>query len=240
MAASRQDEKTGPSAADDTGSRPSPPAALVRVDARDPSTTGASLQALLERDGAVIVTHLIARDEAERIRQDLQPHFEADTGDKSGFFPSTTRRAVGLLGISTACVDLALNGLFNDVAARMLTSEFQYWIGQQRHVAVSRPQISSTVGFQVNPGAKQQGLHRDEIDYHVRDTDRPVVVLGCVTAVTRTTRENGATVVIPGSHRWKDDRCPLDHEAVPAELDPGDATIFLGSTYHAGGANTTL
>jgi len=65
-------------------------------------------------------------------------------------------------------------------------------------------------------------------------------LIGCVAATVKTTKANGATVLIPGSHKWKDDRCPYDHEAVPAELEPGDATIFLGSTYHAGGANTTV
>lgn len=58
-------------------------------------------------------------------------------------------------------------------------------------------------------------------------------------AVTRTTKENGATIVIPGSHLWGPDRCPLDEEAIPAELQIGDALIFVGNVYHAGGANTT-
>ncbi|KIW92964.1 uncharacterized protein Z519_06813 [Cladophialophora bantiana CBS 173.52] len=211
---------------------------LTRVDARDPSTTADLVQEVLERDGAIIVTNLLSREQAEQIRRDLQPHFDADGGDKSGFFPKTTRRAIGLLGISPTCVDLALNPLFNEVASRLLTSKFEYWIGQEKQVAVSKPQISSTVGFQVNPGSRQQGLHRDDIDYHIR-SGHDSVLIGCVAATVKTTRENGATVLIPGSHRWKDDRCPYDHEAVPAELEPGDAAIFLGSTYHAGGANTT-
>ncbi|OAL25930.1 hypothetical protein AYO22_04557 [Fonsecaea multimorphosa] len=203
---------------------------LTRVDARDASTTADLVQEILERDGAVIVTNLLSREQAEQIRRDLKPHFDADGGDKSGFFPNTTRRAIGLLGKSATCVDLALNPLFNEVAARLLTSKFEYWIGQERQVAVSKPQISSTVGFQVNPGSRQQGLHRDDIDYHVREGHESVLI-GCVAATVKTTRENGATIIIPGSHLWKDDRCPYDHEAVPAELEPGDATFFLGSTY---------
>lgn len=64
-------------------------------------------------------------------------------------------------------------------------------------------------------------------------------MIGCVTALTKTTKENGATVAIPGSHLWGPERQPLDEEAVPAELEPGDAFIFLGNLYHAGGANVT-
>lgn len=104
----------------------------MRVDARDSNTTAAYLQEILERDGAVIVTNLISREMAEQIRHDLKPHFDADGGDQSGFFPNTTRRAIGLLGISPSCVDLALNPLFNEVASNMLTSKFTYWLGQEK------------------------------------------------------------------------------------------------------------
>ncbi|KAJ5089675.1 hypothetical protein N7532_008359 [Penicillium argentinense] len=211
---------------------------LVRVDANDTTVTAEYLQHILERDGGVIVENFISKEAASRIRTDLKPHFDADGGDASGFFPKTTRRAIGLLGISDNCVDLCLHPLLRGVASYMLTSEFHHWVGQEKHTAVSRPQISSTVGFQVNPGSKQQGLHRDDIDYHVEDGDRPMM-LGAVTAIMKTTKENGATVVIPGSPKWPKSRCPYDHEAIPAELEPGDTLFFLGHTYHAGGANTT-
>lgn len=65
------------------------------------------------------------------------------------------------------------------------------------------------------------------------------MMLGCVTAVTKTTAANGATICIPGSHLWEADRMPLDSETVPAELNPGDALIFVGNMYHAGGGNKT-
>lgn len=75
-------------------------------------------------------------------------------------------------------------------------------------------------------------------DYHTRNCDMPMM-LGCVTALTKTTKENGATICIPGSHLWGPERCPYDHEAVPAELEPGSALIFVGNLYHAGGGNIT-
>lgn len=75
-------------------------------------------------------------------------------------------------------------------------------------------------------------------DYYQHNTTDPVMI-GCVTALTKTTKENGATIAIPGSHLWGPDRKPLYDEAVPAELEIGDALIFLGNLYHAGGGNTT-
>lgn len=214
----------------------SEPPSLTRVKAGD--TSAEELAEILKRDGGVIVESFISTEAAEQLRNDLKPAFAADAGDSTGFFPSTTRRATGLLGISDGFVKLATHPLYNEVASLILTSKYTYWLGQERHTSISRPQISSTVAFQVNPGSKQQGLHRDEIDYHTREGEEPMM-MGAVTAVMRTTKANGATVVIPGSHKWSGERCPQEHETVAAELEPGDTLMFLGNVYHAGGANTT-
>lgn len=64
-------------------------------------------------------------------------------------------------------------------------------------------------------------------------------MLGCLLAVTKSTKENGATMVIPRSHLWGMDRAPKVAEAIPVELDVGDAFFFQGNVYHGGGANTT-
>ncbi|KAK0119257.1 hypothetical protein ONS95_008108 [Cadophora gregata] len=211
---------------------------IQRMSAKDPATTCEALVAIIERDGGVIVEDLISAALVAQIKSDLAPHFDTDKVDKSGFFPRTTQRATGLLAISDACVELALNPLYNAIANKMISSTYTFWDAQVQETVTSKPQISSTVGFRVNPGGKQQGLHRDDSDYHTRNCDMPVM-MGCVTALTKTTKENGATIVIPGSHLWGPDRCPYDEESIPAELDPGSALIFLGNTYHAGGGNTT-
>ncbi|KAJ4172340.1 hypothetical protein NW754_002534 [Fusarium falciforme] len=190
---------------------PTPP--IVRFDATDPSTTIDKLVEVIKRDGGVIVEKLITPELAAQISKDLKPAFDTDIKDKYGFFPETTQRATGLLGLSEA------------------------W-GDHKKTVSGKPIISSTAGFRVNPGGTQQVLHRDDNDYYRHNTDEPLMI-GCVTALTKTTKENGATICIPGSHLWGPDRRPLDEEAVPAELEIGDALIFLGNLYHAGGANTT-
>ncbi|PVH78383.1 PhyH-domain-containing protein [Cadophora sp. DSE1049] len=211
---------------------------ITRLSVLDPKTTPEVIETLLSRDGAVIIESLASPSLCAQIRTDLKPHFDFDKVDARGFFPTTTQRATGLFAHSDASVELALTPLFQAVAERMLNSTYTYWEGQKTKTVTGKPQIASTVGFRINPGGKQQPLHRDDADYHTRNIDMPVM-LGCVTALTRTTKENGATIVIPGSHMWGPDRCPLDEEAIPAELEIGDALIFVGNVYHAGGANTT-
>lgn len=240
--------------------KPSSPPKFERRDATDPSTTTEVLVSVIERDGGVIVEKLISQELATQIKSDLKPYFDTDPIDPSGFFPHTTQRANGLLAKSDACVELACNPTYINVANAMVSSTYTYWNGQQQETVTEKPIISSTVGFRVNPGGKQQALHRDdrfvnheqiyyyvcfqaniwlfESDYHTRNCDMPMMI-GCVTALTKTTKENGATIVIPGSHLWGPERCPRDEEAIPAELNPGDALIFVGNTYHAGGGNVT-
>ena len=211
---------------------------VVRIPATSP-TAEVEILAHLESDGVVIVTGMFSRDHVEQVKQDLASHFTSDVVDPSGFFPSTTQRATGLFGISRACVDLAMHPLYLSVANRLLASTFTFYLGTEKKTVVSKPIISSTVGFRVNPGGQQQRLHRDDTDCHAQPRDWPVMI-GCVTALTRTHKDNGATIVIPGSHKWTDlDRAPMVEEAVLAELEPGDATIFLGNLYHAGGGNIT-
>ena len=49
--------------------------------------------------------------------------------------------------------------------------------------------------------------------------------------------ENGATLVVPGSHRWEPDRIPSPDEIIPAEMPAGSTLLWLGGTLHGAGAN---
>lgn len=135
---------------------------LARCDATDPSTTAEKLVDIINRDGGVIVEKLITRDLAEAIKKDLKPYFDKDIPDKSGFFPLTTQRASGLLGISDNCVELACNKLYTDVANILVSSSHTFWRGDHQKTVSGKPIISSTVGFRVNPGGRRQVLHRDD------------------------------------------------------------------------------
>ncbi|KAG9500601.1 hypothetical protein J7337_009083 [Fusarium musae] len=212
--------------------------AISTLHANDPNTTPETIINALERDGALIIKGIASKALCEQIRSDLKPLFDSDVKDDSGFFPPTTKRATGFFATSDACVELALNPLFQSVAEKVLGSKYTYWEGQEQLTVFGKPYLASAVGFRVEPGGKQQALHRDDSDYHPRNCDMPVM-LGCVTALTKTTKENGATIVIPKSHLWGPDRCPLDEEAIAGELEIGDAMLFLGNVYHAGGANIT-
>ena len=89
------------------------------------------------------------------------------------------------------------------------------------------------------PGAEQQLLHRDEIVWVHLPKPHAEVELALVIALVDFRAELGATVVAPGSHRWEPERAARPEELACAEMPAGSAVIYLGSTIHAGGQNTT-
>ncbi|KAK4704601.1 hypothetical protein P7C70_g1606, partial [Phenoliferia sp. Uapishka_3] len=67
------------------------------------------------------------------------------------------------------------------------------------------------------------------------------VAIGFFLAGKKTSKANGATRFIPGSHLWPHEKLGGHHEedCVYAELNPGDAFMMLASAQHGGSANTT-
>jgi ectoine hydroxylase-related dioxygenase (phytanoyl-CoA dioxygenase family) len=89
------------------------------------------------------------------------------------------------------------------------------------------------------PGAEQQILHRDEDVWIHLPRPHPEVQVASVIALVDFSAELGATVVAPGSHRWERGRQPEPGELASAEMPAGSAVLYLGSTIHAGGRNST-
>lgn len=90
-----------------------------------------------------------------------------------------------------------------------------------------------------HPGQARQPLHRDTDAWlHLPLGDKPVAVtLMC--AMSEFTAQNGATWVVPGSHRNPAGAVPDPDSAVQATMSKGDALIFRSDLFHAGGANDT-
>jgi ectoine hydroxylase-related dioxygenase (phytanoyl-CoA dioxygenase family) len=66
---------------------------------------------------------------------------------------------------------------------------------------------------------------------------RPPLSAACIWALDEFTSSNGATVAVPGSHTWGQDRVPEPAEAIPVVMPAGSAVFFLGTLWHGGGAN---
>lgn len=95
--------------------------------------------------------------------------------------------------------------------------------------------LSQLQVIEILPGEVAQPLHPDDAFYPF---PRPRRHLGAATVVALDdfTEENGATVVVPGSHRWGD-RVPKPEQAIPCVMPVGSMVFFLGTLWHGGGAN---
>ncbi len=99
--------------------------------------------------------------------------------------------------------------------------------------------VSSLSSISIRPGEDAQPLHADD---QLLPVPRPHVPLVCNTmwALTDFTEANGATRIVPGSH--KADRAPRyggHYDSIPAEMAAGSVLVWNGSLWHGGGANRT-
>jgi ectoine hydroxylase-related dioxygenase (phytanoyl-CoA dioxygenase family) len=191
----------------------------------------------LERDGAVIVEDLLDADLLARFNAEIDPFIETAPLAKDRefinaaiqwFFGAQTRDVTGVAGRSRVfATEILTHPVYRAVCDAIL--------------------LPSCASYQLNiahvldrgPGSEQQLIHRDEAVWVHLPSPHPDVQLASVIALVDFTADNGATRVVPGSHRWPRDRVATPDELVAAEMAAGSAVVYLGSTLHGGGANVT-
>ena len=113
--------------------------------------------------------------------------------------------------------------------------------------------LQAITATEIHPGATAQKLHRDDSLWPAPGERYPMSIQAMF-AFSDFTAENGATRVIPGSHRWPDakhfepenwrsfgrPRADLSpDEVVPVEMPAGSCFVWSGFLFHGGGPNTT-
>jgi len=189
----------------------------------------------IEADGAVIVQGLIAADVLARLNAELDPWLEASTTERpcinpgvEWFMGKTTRHLTGVAAKSrTFATDVLCNPLLLEVCDAILLPN------------CSRYQLNVGHVLDRGPGAEPQMLHRDQLVWCDLPKPHPELQVASVMALVDFTEENGATRIIPGSHRWPLDRVPEEEETIPPVMKAGDAVVYLGSTIHGAGSNST-
>lgn len=99
--------------------------------------------------------------------------------------------------------------------------------------------VSSLSSISIDPGEIAQPIHADDQVMPVAKPHAPFVC-NSMWALTDFTEENGATRIIPGTH--KADASPnygQHYDSIPAEMPKGSVLIWHGSLWHGGGANNS-
>lgn len=207
---------------------------LVHLHASDPIDR---IVATVNEHGAAIVEDVLSPDVLTRFNAELDPLLAAASADHggafindaiAGFFGGCTRHITGVAAKSPVfATEVLVNPVLVGVAEAIL--------------------LSNCSGIQLNlghvldrgPGAERQLLHRDELVWAHLPVPHAEVMVASLVALVDFTEDNGATVLVPGSHRWDRHRQPREDEIVPAAMPAGSAVIYLGSIIHAAGSNTT-
>ena len=189
------------------------------------TATGADVAAALARDGCVVVERLVPRALLDRIGDELAPYLEKTAFGVDEFSGRRTRRTGGLIARSPTCRDVVMHPLVLDAVRQVLAHATTF-------------QLHLTQVIAIGPGEPGQPIHRDQWAFDFFPFPNGFDV-ECHTmwAMDDFTEENGATRVIPGSHRWDDKLRPGVEETVPAEMPKGSVLFYLGSLYHGGGGN---
>jgi ectoine hydroxylase-related dioxygenase (phytanoyl-CoA dioxygenase family) len=214
--------------------------------ARVPATSSVDdVHAILERDGAVIVEDLLSPELVAAVNAEVDPAVRETDPDgewfnemMKGFHGPNTRALSGVAGISPSfAVEVMCHPLLLGLCDRVLLP------------SCARYQLNLGQILQRGPGSPDQILHRDELVWADVPRPAPELQLATVIAFVDFTVENGATRVVPGSHRW-DDRGlvpieqmlrppPEPHSVARAAMRAGSAVVYLGGTIHGAGANVT-
>ena len=182
---------------------------------------------ILEEDAGLIIDNFLSSESVNLIKDDLRPYLNVTRNGQDEFTGFETKRVGALMARSKTCQDLALNPLINQMVDSFLKPHCESY------------QLHFTSAIQIGPGESSQILHRDRGLWGGYIPRRIETQFSTVWAINDFTKENGATQVVPGSHKWDKNRQPLPEEIAYAEMKAGSVFIYTGSVLHGGGTNTT-
>lgn len=176
----------------------------------------------LAADGYALIPDAIDPEQVAAARADLLAIVASTPAGRDDFEGRRTRRVYALFAKTRALDELALHPVVLGVLDAVL----------------GHYQLSAPAGISIGPGEVSQPLHPDDAIYPL-PRPHPEVVVNVMWPLQDFTAANGATRIVPGSHRWGDERPGPDTGTVTVDMPAGTALLYSGSVWHGGGANQT-
>lgn len=195
---------------------------------------------MFDTEGFCVIPELLDSAQLKRQREALAPWIDDGPMGRNVFEGTRTHRIYAML---------AKDPVFAELVAHPVSLAWaEYYLGQSCL-------LSACLAIHLQPGESAQPWHTD--DGHTSLTP-PHDLLGVSTfwALDDTTVENGATEVLPGSHRWSETEFPgvlkdqdfateadvtddlgAHPDAVKVTMPAGSLMIARGDLWHRGGAN---
>ena len=193
--------------------------------------------ARLARDGYTVIDDFLSPSQLAEVRRVLALYLGSHAG-RNNFEGISTERVYTLVARARVMWDTVLDARILALCEHFLMPNFL---------------LTASQAIQINPGEAPQPFHSDDSFYHLPHP-RPMVSLSTIVAVDEFTTQNGATNLIPGSHRWSDAeradmysfssgqggeriKDQLAQHAISATMPAGACLVFSGTLVHRGGQN---
>jgi hypothetical protein len=176
--------------------------------------------------GWCVIPNLLSAGAIRALDTDLARDFAETPFCAGGFYGARTKRFGRLLTRSPLARKIVEHPLVLGISRKVLGP----WC--------DTIQLNLTQGIALHPGARPQLPHRDQDMWRgaIGETEYLVNVMG---PFTRYTAQNGATLIWPASHGRRALNSQIPGGEFAAELEPGSALLFLGSTLHGAGGNSS-
>ena len=173
----------------------------------------------IEEHGWVVLSDVAPNSLFDELEAALEPLLAACPTGRNDFEGYRTKRVNNLLAKGEVFQRVACNDDVLSVVEAVLGPHLQ---------------VSIISAIQILPGEDAQGLHTDDGLFPL-PKPHPPVVCNTMWAIDDFTEANGATRLIPGSHRHGD----WERPTIAAEMPRGSVLVWLGNLVHEGGPNTT-
>ena len=189
---------------------------------------------VLEKDGAAIVDGFVSQEWLSEFNSAIQTSidnykpFDYGEPEAEEFLGRQTVRLNGLIRKAPNYIDLITDDRLLTIMDHFLAPN----CGQYR--------LNSSEIIEIHGGETAQELHWDDVIWpaHFWAPDL-LLQFNVMIAATDFTESNGATLVVPGSHKWDHSkRQPKQKEITQAVMKAGSAVFIPGKTLHGGGNNT--
>jgi len=175
-------------------------------------------------EGYTVVRGALNPRQVEAVRQELAPILASAPFGRNDFEGYRSQRVYALLAKAPATAGLVTHPALVGLLDQLLHPAYL---------------LSAHLAINVHPGETAQQLHCDD-GHCAMPRPRQHLGVSAVWAIDDFTGDNGATEILPGSHFWGNEiPDPEDSRICTIEMSAGSVLVFLSSTYHRGGANTS-
>lgn len=187
----------------------------------DPDMVSEQHEALL-RDGYIIIDGLVSQDTLDALREESAPYLSRV--GRNSFEGELTQRIYGVPEKLRSADPFIEHPLILAHLDRLFMPNY----------LLSQAQVINVMAH-----SPSQPMHIDD-GFYPWPRPRPPLSAATVFAVDDFTEANGATLAIPGSHLWGEERtAQAQDETVAAVMPAGSCILFLGNLWHGAGENRT-